>query len=168
MNTKISKLTSTDIDDFSRLVQIFDQVFEWQLSSIPDSSHLQKVISNSRFIAFVAKANNEVIGGLTAHVLDRYDAEKPSAYLYDLAVLSAQRRKGIGKQLVAALNEHCRKNGFSEVFVQAEAEDLQAVDFYKTTPITDEMKAIQFTYSLEENHEGKIWAIHALAIKYQG
>jgi len=59
------------------------------------------------------------------------------------------QRKGIGKKLISALCEYCSKNGFNEVFVQAETADTQAVNFYRTTPISDELQATHFTYSFD-------------------
>jgi aminoglycoside 3-N-acetyltransferase I len=103
----------------------------------------------------VAKTKEKVIGGLTAHVLDRYDTEKPSAYIYDIAVLTTQQRKGIGNLLIATLNDYCKKNGFSEVFVQAETDDHQAVNFYRTTPNTHELQATHFTYSFDEVNDSE-------------
>ncbi|MEO8111818.1 MAG: GNAT family N-acetyltransferase [Ginsengibacter sp.] len=149
MKIEILKLQHNDIDDFSNLIKIFEKIFEWQNILFPSKTHLQKVIDNPRFIAFVAKAHNKLIGGLTAHILDRYDTEKPSAYIYDIAVLTDFQRKGIGKLLIAGLSDYCEKNGFSEVFVQAETGDIEAVNFYRTTPISSELKATHFTYSFE-------------------
>ena len=147
----IKKLLSKDVNDFLKLIQVFENVFEWENLKFPTQTHLQKLLNNSNFFVFVAKNGDKLIGGLTAHVLDRYDNPKPSVYVYDLAVLPNYQRKGIGKKLMATLNEYCDKNGFNEVFVQAETDDLQAINFYRTTPISDELKATHFTYSFNKN-----------------
>lgn len=147
MEIEISKINSTNINDFIDLIKLFKEVFESDDFTIPESKHLQKLLDDSDFIVFVAKANKKVVGGLTAYVLLRYDSEKPSAYIYDIAVKTHLQRKGIGKLLIASLKDYCLKNGFVEMFVQAETDDHQAVNFYKTTPISSEMKATHFTYS---------------------
>ena len=149
MELEILKLNHNDIDDFSELVTVFERVFEWENFILPNKFHLQKVLNNRLFLVFVAKTDNKLIGGLTAHILESYDSEKPSAYIYDLAVLTNHQRKGIGKLLIASLSDFCDKNGFKEVFVQAESEDLQAISFYKTTAISSEMKATHFTYLID-------------------
>ena len=150
MNVEIQILTPKDTDCFSELIKIFEKVFEWGNFSFPSKTHLEKLLSNESFLVFVAKSNEKVTGGLTAHVLDRYDTVKPSAYIYDIAVLTTQQRKGIGKLLIATLNDYCKKNGFSEVFVQAETDDQQAVNFYRTTPGTSALQATHFTYLFDE------------------
>jgi len=150
MNVEIQILTDKDTDSFSELIKIFEKVFEWENFSPPTNTHLQRLLNNKSFLVFVAKTNNSLLGGLTAHVLDRYNTEKPSAYIYDIAVSPPFQRKGIGKLLIATLNDYCEKNGFSEVFVQAETDDHQAVNFYRTTPNNSELQATHFTYSFDE------------------
>jgi aminoglycoside 3-N-acetyltransferase I len=145
MDVKIIKLTHTDIDPFTDLINVFKEVFEW--SSVPTKTHLQKVLTNPTFFVFVAKADSKLVGGLTVHILDSYETEKPSAYLYDLAVLAEYQRQGIGKSLIMAVNDYCRHHGFGEVFVQAETDDEQAMNFYRTTNISSELQATHFTYS---------------------
>ncbi len=149
MDIEIRRLNPTDIDDFSNLIKVFEVVFEWEKFMFPKANHLQRLLDNSQFLVFVATSDKKLVGGLTAHVLNRYDSEKPTAYIYDIAVLTDQQRNGIGKLLIANLNDYCERNGFNEVFVQAETEDFQAVNFYKTTQFSSEMKATHFTYSFD-------------------
>jgi aminoglycoside 3-N-acetyltransferase I len=147
MDTEILKLNHNDLDNFSALISVFEDVFEWEVFSIPQRVYLERLLQHPNFIVFVAKSDTEVVGGLTAYVIDRYDTEKPSAYIYDIAVVTNFQRQGIGKLLIAALNDYCKTNGFSEVFVQAETADIHAVNFYKKTAISSELAVKHFTYS---------------------
>jgi aminoglycoside 3-N-acetyltransferase I len=149
MDIAITKLTHNDTADFSDLLALFEAVFEWDNFSLPNPSYLRQLLENPAFFVFVAKYDKKVVGGLTVYVLDRYDTEKKLAYIYDLGVTTALQRKGIGTMLIAAVNDFCIRNGFSEAFVQAETGDTHAVNFYRTTPIRSEMSAIQFTYSYD-------------------
>lgn len=151
MEIKTRKLNPTDINDFLDLITVFKEVFEWKDIILPGTKHQQGLLNNSNFLVFVATADKKIVGGLTVYVLDKYDTEKPSAYIYDLAVVTNLQRKGIGKLLIKAVNDYCRKNGFHEVFVQAETDDIQAVNFYRTTPISSELKATHFIYSFDNN-----------------
>lgn len=150
MNVEIQKLTKRDTDSFSELIKVFKETFEWENFSLPTNIHLQRLLKKKSFLVFTAKLDQNIIGGLTAHVLERYDLERPSAYIYDIAVLSKYQRKGIGKLLIETLNKYCEKKGFSEVFVQAETDDQQAVNFYRKTPNTSELQATHFTYSFNQ------------------
>lgn len=151
MKIEILKLNHSNIAEFSRLIKVFEEVFEWDNFSLPHKSHLQKILKNKSILVFVAKIDEQLVGGLTAHILESYNSEKPSAYIYDIAVLAHLQRNGIGKLLITTLNDFCCKNGFNEVFVQAETEDIQAVNFYRTTAISSEIKATHFTYSFKNN-----------------
>ena len=147
MNIQISQLRPNSIAEFSALIRIFEEVFEWKNFIMPSFSHYEKLLANPAFLVFVAKERDKIVGGLTVHILQKYDTEKPSAYIYDLAVITVLQRKGIGRLLIAAVIDYCKKNGFDEAFVQAETEDLQAVNFYRTTPFSEELQATHFTYT---------------------
>ncbi len=155
MDIEIRRLSRQDVDDFSALISVFENVFEWENFSFPSREHLQRIITNPNFIVLVAKTASEVIGGLTAHTLCNYASEKASAYVYDLAVSTEFQRKGIGKRLMKTLNEYCSQIGFKEIFVQAESDDYQAVNFYRRTPISGELQATHFYYSLDQTDSDK-------------
>lgn len=144
----IEKLTSQDLNKFIELVGLFEEVFEMKNFSMPESTHLQAVLNKSSFHVFIAKTGNKIVGGLTAYTLDQYYSKKPLAYIYDLAVATNYQRQGIGKKLIAAINEYCNDNGFEEVFVQADEVDDYALDFYRSTKPTAEERVIHFYYSL--------------------
>lgn len=153
MTVTIHKLSHHDLNRFIELIGVFEDVFEMQQFVIPDSEHLQRLLSKNEFIVFVAIANNEVIGGLTAYVLEQYYATRPLAYIYDLAVETSFQRKGIGKELIKKFNEFCTEQGFEEVFVQADKKDVYALHFYRATGITEEEDVAHFYYTLQERKE---------------
>jgi len=144
----IKKLTPTDIQLFEEQVLLFGKVFEMNDFQILSTPHLQGLLQQDNFMAFVALREGRVIGGLTAYVLHQYYAEKPLAYLYDLAVNTEDQGKGIGSELVKALCNYCQKQGFEEVFVQADRDEPQNLDFYRKAQPTGEEDVIHFTYGL--------------------
>ena len=129
-------------------IKKLSDVFEIEDFIIPDNLHLQKGLANESFLVFTAKAGDKIVGGLTAYVLNQYYSEKPLAYIYDLAVLTPYQRKGIGKKLMKSLAEYCGQNGFEEVYVQAEAVDEDAIEFYRATRPTGEENVVHFYYTL--------------------
>lgn len=157
MDIEIKKLTKEDIRLFSDLISVFATVFEWDSNSLPGQLHLSRILENNNLIVLVAVKDNKVVGGLTVHVIENYDSEKPSAYIYDLAVLNNLQRKGIGKLLIQALNYYCNKNGFKDMFVQAETDDIHAVNFYRKTAVSSELQATHFTYSFNNEKRGDLF-----------
>lgn len=150
MNIECTRLVPGDTHRFIDLVNLFAEVFEMQSFTMPPKAYLRSLLLKPDFIVFVAMYNNKVIGGLTAYVLQQYYAERPLAYLYDLAVKRDFQRQGVGRKLVADLNRFCRAEGFQEVFVQADKVDDYAIDFYRKTSITAEEQVVHFYYSLQE------------------
>ncbi len=144
---KIKKLEGQDIDEFVRLIELFEEVFEMENFAMPHRVYLREVLSKEGFIALVALAGERVVGGLTAYVLEQYYSEKPLAYIYDLAVEAARQRRGIGKQLIAAFQQYCQEQGFEEIFVQADQEDAHAIDFYRSAGAM-EKEVRHFYYAL--------------------
>ena len=152
---EIAILSDQDSEDFISLISVFEQVFEMKDFSCPDKSYLKTLLQKSNFIAVVAKIDGEVVAGMTVYVLDQYYAKKPLAYIYDLAVLNKLQRQGIGKKLLEFINEYCRKNGFEEVFVQADKVDEYALDFYRSTKPTEEEDVSHFYYTLDQSQKAK-------------
>lgn len=151
--TAIQLLKHNDLDQLNELISVFENVFEMDSFKRPSKAHLQKLLDKDTFFAVVATTENKVIAGLTVYLLDQYYSERPLAYIYDLAVLTAYQRKGIGKKLIEFTTEYCRNKGFEEVFVQADKVDDYAIDFYRLTRPTNEEQVVQFSYVLTHDHE---------------
>lgn len=147
MNLNIKKLTSLNLKDFVKLIKVFETVFEMEKFSMPDESHLQKLLERDDFLVFAAIKDNEVVGGLTAYTLHQYYSEQPLVYIYDLAVKTEFQRQGIGKKLIAGITDHCKKIGIEEIFVQADLVDKYAIDFYRSTGARHE-EVVHFYYPL--------------------
>lgn len=148
MTIEIKKLEVSDLELFSSMVRLFEDVFEMKDFEMPSASHLQHTLRNEGFMAFVATSEGEVVGGMTVYALAQYYAEKKLAYIYDLAVLGKYQRRGIGSRLIELLKNYCRDNGYEEIFVQADTVDDYALRFYRATGINEEEDVRHFYYTL--------------------
>jgi|SRR5690554_2689919 len=148
METEIQVLSPHALKELDELISIFETVFEMRNFKRPKKEHWQRLLQKDNFFAVVAKADHQIVGGLTVYILDQYYSEKPLAYIYDLAVLTAYQRKGIGRKLIGHTNQYCRQQGFEEAFVQADKIDDYAIDFYRTTLPTREEQVVHFSYRL--------------------
>jgi aminoglycoside 3-N-acetyltransferase I len=147
---QIKKLEKSEISDFKALIEIFKEVFEND-EKILESEQLGDLLSKPDFMVFVVTLDGNVIGGLTIYVLHRYYASKPLAYIYDVGISPMYQGKGFGKALMAEVCLFCKQNNFEDAYVEAESDDIDAVNFYRRTKFTTEMNATHFTYSF--NHE---------------
>ena len=145
---QIIKLNHHDTSRFMEVIRLFEHVFEMKNFKMPPEDHLKQLLEKPEFHVFAALNEEKVIGGLTAYTLEQYYATKPLAYIYDLAINQSFQRKGIGGELIEAFKSFCQKEGFEEVFVQADRIDQHAVDFYRKTNPTEEEDVLHFYYTL--------------------
>ena len=143
---EIKHLAKDDIEGFTKLIRVFEEVFEMENFVMPPRGHLQNLLSKPEFTAFVAIVDGATIGGLTAYTLEQYYSTRPLAYVYDLAVKTEFQRRGAGTKLMVAVTGFFREKGYEEVFVQADKIDDYALEFYRSTEISDEEDVSHFYY----------------------
>ncbi len=124
------RLTAADRDLARRMFDLFAQVFEVENQPLGDA-YLDRLLGREDFWALAALEGDEVVGGLTAHVLPMTRAECFEVFLYDLAVREDRQRRGVGTALLRTLREGAAAAGIEVVFVPADVEDAHALDFYR-------------------------------------
>ena len=151
MDVTIYKLKSKDAQKLSDLVDIYADVFEMKKFEKPSNEYFEQMLSQESVIVYVAENNQEIIGGLTAHILPSTYFESAEVYIYDLGVKEEFQRSGIGTMLVEDFNDYCSKRGFKEMFVQADTVDEHAVAFYKKIGGFPEEDVIHFSFPLNKD-----------------
>jgi len=131
MNVEVKRLTKDDFPLFTKLIGLFHGVFAMNKIAPGKEPYLKSLLSNPTFIAYVVIQENEVLGGITAYELPMYYSECSEVFIYDLAVKSEFQRKGLGKKLLGTLSEYCINKGIHEIFVSANEEDKEALEFYR-------------------------------------
>ncbi|WP_448700245.1 GNAT family N-acetyltransferase [Mucilaginibacter sp. AW1-3] len=143
----VKQLSVADLALTQQLFILLQEVFGIENPIKVSDSYVDKLLSNTNFVALAAIYQSEVVGGLTAYRLPMYDKEEEELFIYDIAVRPAFQRNGIGKQLINAAKQFCRKQNVELMFVQADAEDIHALDFYRSTRAKEE-RTVQFIYPL--------------------
>jgi aminoglycoside 3-N-acetyltransferase I len=134
MNCVIKRLNGKNLDFMRALNKLFGEVFEDKenyQSHPPSDSYLTSYLNDEKNIVIVATIDNQVIGGLVAYILTKFEKERSEVYLYDLAVSKSHQRKGVGTILVQSLQAEAGKEGAYVVFVQADEGDA-AIEFYRS------------------------------------
>jgi aminoglycoside 3-N-acetyltransferase I len=72
----------------------------------------------------------DVVGGLAAYELRKFEQERCEIYIYDLAVAEPHRRTGIATALIEELRTIGAQLGAYVIFVQADPADAPAVALY--------------------------------------
>lgn len=133
MEHEIIHLNVKQADLLHKLNDLFGREFDeikTYTSSRPDDEYLKSLLSDRSFIALVARLDSEVIGGLVAYELKKFEQQRSEVYLYDLAVSANHRRKGIATGLIRRLQSIAQSLGAWVTFVQADYSDKAAVALY--------------------------------------
>jgi aminoglycoside 3-N-acetyltransferase I len=95
------------------------------------SDYVARLLRRDDFWAIAALDDGQPIAGLTAFVLPLTRAESAELFIYDIAVQPRYRRRGIGRRLVAAARDLAAGAGIATIFVPAENDDAEALEFYR-------------------------------------
>jgi ribosomal protein S18 acetylase RimI-like enzyme len=109
--------------------EAFDDVATYQ-QAVPRDQYLEMLLSKQHFIAVAAMVESEVVGGLAAYVLDKFEQDRREIYIYDLAVSEGHRRLGIATGLIDKLRSIAAERDVYVIFVQADLVDGPAIALY--------------------------------------
>ena len=130
MDFSVRRLGSNDGPDARRLFAVLAEAFQENCAPLSER-HLSQLICRNDFWALAAFVDDTIVGGVTAYTLPKTNQESSELFVYDVAVLSAYRRQGIGRGLWAALSHQAAEAGMHELFVAAENVDEHALAFYR-------------------------------------
>jgi aminoglycoside 3-N-acetyltransferase I len=115
------------------MLAMFGEAFEDResyTSSQPDDDYLRSLLAGEAFVAVVAMREDEVVGGLAAYFLRKFEQARSELYIYDLAVAEAHRRKGLATAMIEELRSVAASRGAYVIFVQADHGDDPAIALY--------------------------------------
>jgi aminoglycoside 3-N-acetyltransferase I len=115
------------------LLTVFGEAFEdveTYSGARPSPEYLARLLGSDSFIALAALKGGEVVGGLAAYELRKFERERSEIYIYDLAVAEAHRREGIATALILELKRIAAARGAYVIFVQADHGDDPAIALY--------------------------------------
>jgi aminoglycoside 3-N-acetyltransferase I len=129
----IHHLTPADVPLMHALLTMFGEAFDEVATygaNRPGTPYLERLLGRDYLIALAASRDGEVVGGLAAYELQKFEQPRSEIYIYDLAVASAHRRQGIATALIHELKEIAASRGAYVIFVQADLGDDPAIALY--------------------------------------
>ncbi|MGB7211427.1 MAG: AAC(3)-I family aminoglycoside N-acetyltransferase [Gemmatimonadales bacterium] len=135
MTIRVRQLTPDDIALMNALLATFGEAFHdvsTYTAHRPSADYLRRLLGSDTFIALAALKGDEVVGGIAAYELHKFEQERSEIYIYDLAVASGHRRQGAATALIEELKKVAAKRGAYVIFVQADTgiEDEPAISLY--------------------------------------
>jgi hypothetical protein len=97
---KIHQLTQDDLELMDELLSTFGVAFgdeKTYTGKRPAADYMRRLFKTDYFIALAALNDNEVVGGLAAYELKKFEQERSEIYIYDVAVVENHRRNKLLK-----------------------------------------------------------------------
>lgn len=129
------QLSGADVELLKALLQVFGKAFNdtrTYQDAVPSDEYLASLLGSPLFIPLVVMQAGEVVGGLAAYVIEKFEQNRREIYIYDLAVAEPHRRKGVATELLRELQRIAKKRNAYLIFVQADKQDEAAVKLYET------------------------------------
>lgn len=138
----VRQLFAGDLPAMHALLTVFGEAFEdvpTYSAKRPSDRYLRELLESRTFIAVAALEGDEVIGGLAAYELRKFEQERSEIYIYDLAVGLPHRRRGVATAVIGELQRIAAGRGAWVVFVQADLVDAPAVALYTKLGIREDV-----------------------------
>lgn len=138
----IRRLVAGDVPLMRALNAVFGDAFgepDTYEREPPSSAYLESLLRKDHVIALVAQVEGEVVGGLVAYVLDKFEQARREVYIYDLAVATSHRRRGIATSLIARLREIAAALDAWVIYVQADYGDEPAIALYEKLGVREDV-----------------------------
>lgn len=143
MTFTVHHLHPEDTDRFHAMLDVFGTAFEdtdTYGKARPGAAYLGRLLRSDTFIALAAlEEGGDVIGGLAAYELPKFEQERSEIYIYDLAVAAAHRRRGVATALIRELQRVAAERGAWVVFVQADHGDDPAIALYTKLGVREDV-----------------------------
>ena len=142
MSLVIHHLTPDDIPLMEALSAIFGAAFDdvdTYTGNRPGADYLRRLLGGDSFIALAALKNGNVVGGIAAYELRKFEQERSEIYIYDLAVAAEHRREGIATALIRKLQQLAAARAAYVIFVQADVGDAAAIALYSKLGVREDV-----------------------------
>src|SRR5262245_1891827 len=150
--TRVKQLSGSDVDLLKQLLKVFGEAFDdipTYQHAVPGDDYLRSLLQRSHFIALVALNDDEVVGGLAAYELDKFEQDRREIYIYDLAVSEPHRRRGVATSLINELKRLATERGAYVIYVQADKGDEPAIRLYDSLGTREDV--LHFDIDVETN-----------------
>jgi aminoglycoside 3-N-acetyltransferase I len=153
---EIRHLTSGDASLLEALSATFGEAFndlDTYTKNRPSVDYLTRLLGGDSFIALVALKGDDVVGGIAAYELRKFEQERSEIYIYDLAVAAAHRREGIATALIGQLKKIAARRGAYVIFVQTDTgvEDKAAIELYTKLGVREDV--LHFDIAVDGKNE---------------
>ena len=138
----LRQLAPGDVPLVRKLNALFGEAFadrETYTAEPPSDAYLERLLAQEHIVALVGLKGEEVVGGLVAYELDKFERSRREFYIYDLAVAAEHRRRGVATALIEHLREIASRRGAWVIYVQADYGDDPAIALYEKFGVREDV-----------------------------
>jgi aminoglycoside 3-N-acetyltransferase I len=138
----VHRLGPTDVPLVRKLNELFGNAFderEMYTAEPPSDGYVTDLLAKEHVVVLVAVAGDDVLGGLVAYELEKFEKARREIYIYDLAVAAEHRRRGIATALIEGVREIASRRGAWVVYVQADYGDDPAIALYTKLGVREDV-----------------------------
>jgi aminoglycoside 3-N-acetyltransferase I len=135
MSYAYKQVSASELPLLKAMLAMFGEAFgepDTYQGAVPDDAYLERLLDKPSFIALAALHAGEVVGGIAAYELEKFERARSEIYIYDLAVRADHRRKGVASGLIHTLQQIAKQRGAYVIFVQADPGDDAAIRLYES------------------------------------
>jgi aminoglycoside 3-N-acetyltransferase I len=141
-NLHVHHLGPRDVPLVHEVLSVFGEAFEdpeTYGAARPSQQYLERLLAKDSFILLAARKGDEVVGGIAAYELPKFEQARSEIYIYDLAVSAAHRREGIATAMIEELKRIAAERGAWVVYVQADYGDEPAIALYSKLGVREDV-----------------------------
>ncbi len=148
IDVSIKRLGPGDLHLLRQMNVLFGNVFDMAdeyTATPPSDRYLLRLLSKDTFIAMAALHDDDVIGGIVAYEMEKFEQERSEIYIYDLAVAKPNRRTGVAKKLINQVRHLAGDIGAWVVMIQADNDDEKPIALYSKLGTGEAIKHFDLT-----------------------
>ena len=138
----IRRLGPDDLFLMSGLLDVFGGAFGDRSTygdARPPADYQRRLLADPGFVALAKVCGSDVLGGLAAYELKKFEQPRSEFYIYDLAVAETYRRQGIATALIGDLRAIAAARQGYVIFVQADYGDDAAIALYTKLGVREDV-----------------------------
>jgi ribosomal protein S18 acetylase RimI-like enzyme len=142
LSLELRVLGPNDLAYMESMLSLFGRAFgdpDSYDKSRPCPEYLAGLLGSPGFVAVAAVQDGDLVGGLAAYALPKFEQARSEIYIYDLAVDEPFRRRGIATSLINKLRNVAVERGAYVIFVQADSDNTAAVELYSKLGVRDDV-----------------------------
>ena len=139
---QVRTLGADDVAPMRAMLAMFGAAFgepKTYTAAQPDDAYLRGLLSSDTFVAIAAFEDSNVIGGIAAYVLPKFEQARTELYIYDLAVEEQKRTRGVATAMIEHLRKLAVARGIYVIFVQADHGDDAAIALYTKLGVREDV-----------------------------